>query len=382
MTRVLIAHQSTIPHYRVPFYNMLELLKPDLWNFGVVFDPLELTSPRFMFGNLDISDFLFPVVATNTRFFKVLGNRICYQSFWQDARNYDLVILENAVNNLTYPLCQLHHRKGVKIAYWGHGKDREVGSPRGIKFLLEKIKLELVRRSDGFFAYTPGVKTFLESQGVEAGKIFIVNNTIDILEQRKAQQKWFSKREQIKSDLGISNKKVLLFVGRFTPNKRLDFLLESFLLLRNHDPSFHLLLVGEGDLGFFKNEGVSVFGTIVDIERLAPIYVASDLFTFPGAIGLGALQAMCYDLPVLTIQSNAHKPEIEYLSPRNSIILNSSTTPEIYAKAIREIFYTPQRLYTLSSNIWPSIQHLTIEQMARNFILGVHEILGIDNTAN
>ena len=42
MKQVLIAHQSTIPHYRVPFYNSLNTLKPDEWRFEVVFDPDEV----------------------------------------------------------------------------------------------------------------------------------------------------------------------------------------------------------------------------------------------------------------------------------------------------------------------------------------------------
>ena len=47
MHKVLIAHQSTIPHYRVPFYNSLENQKPDNWQFDVVFDISELEKPRF-----------------------------------------------------------------------------------------------------------------------------------------------------------------------------------------------------------------------------------------------------------------------------------------------------------------------------------------------
>lgn len=54
---------------------------------------------------------------------------------------------------------------------------------------------------------------------------------------------------------------------------------------------------------------------------LAPLYAASDVFTFPGDVGLGPLQALCYDLPVITLESPTHMPEIIYLNKSNSIIL-------------------------------------------------------------
>ena len=44
MKKVMIAHQSTIPHYRVPFYNMLNKMRPIDWQFEVVFDPNDIDS--------------------------------------------------------------------------------------------------------------------------------------------------------------------------------------------------------------------------------------------------------------------------------------------------------------------------------------------------
>ena len=183
----------------------------------------------------------------------------------------------------------------------------------------------------------------------------------------------------VRQQLGLQGKKVLLFVGRFTKSKRIDFLLESFEILQEKDSSFHLLLVGSGGESRQNDEldNISFLGSIVDLDRLGPIFVASDVFTFPGAMGLAPLQALCYDLPVITIDSSVHKPEFEYLSPRNSIVLRRGTTPEEYAEAIIDLFKTPNRLKTLRLSTWSSIKHLTIEQMAQNFIRGVNSILDL-----
>jgi len=379
MKTVLIAHQSTIPHYRVSFYNALERLRPNTWDFEVVFDSSEATSPQFFKEGLTVSEFGFPTLDVKTLTFRPFVNKASYQTFWLEALKYDLVVVEHAVNNLTYPLCHLHQLLGVKVAYWGHGRDRNIAKASGLKLVAEKLKLFLARKADGFFAYTPGVKAYLETQDVVSDKIFILNNTIDINEQRAAFTKFYPDREKIREHLGVRGKKVLLFVGRFTKNKRLSFLLDAFSILRKNDPDFHLLLVGDGDAidQSADIEGLSFLGPLVDLEKLGPIYVASDIYVYPGAVGLAPLQALCYDLPVVTIDLPTHKPEIEYLTSDNSIILDRHTTPEGYAQAILELFRNSMYLNSLRQSIWPGIKHLTIDQMARNFIQGVNTILSL-----
>ena len=377
--KILIAHQSTIPHYRVPFYNSLERLRPDSWHFDVVFDPSELKSRRFFQERLDDEKFKFPVLEVSTLSLKILGKTVSYQTFWQKAATYDLIVVENAVNNLAYPLCQLHQLRGVKLAYWGHGRHRGVKKPSPPKYLSEKLKIYLTRRADGFFAYTTGEKLELERRGLSPQKIFVLNNTIDINEQRQALDKWRSRRESTRQELGIQGKKVLLFVGRFTWNKRIDFLLKSFSILCEMDPSFHLILIGSGGEAHLSDrmDSISYLGSIVELDKLAPIYAASDVLAFPGSVGLGPLQALCYDLPVITIDSSIQMPEFGYLSPHNSIVLGARSAPEDFAEAIVELFHDPARLDALKTTIWPSIKHLTIERMALNFSQGVNAILGL-----
>ena len=247
MNRILIAHQSTIPHYRVPFYAALERLRPDSWGFDVVFDLAELDNPQFYGEALDIDQFKFPLLPVRT-YSALIGNkRVNYQTFWRSAVNYDLVIVENAVNNLAYPLCQIHQLRGTKYAYWGHGWDHGVVHPSLLKMLSEKAKLLFAKKADGFFAYTQGVKNYLVQQGLLSQRIFVVNNTIDIIDQRRLFRLWRDQRKAIRKQFYLQGKKTLLLVGRFTKNRRLDFLLEAFSILRHWDPSYHLLLVGSGE---------------------------------------------------------------------------------------------------------------------------------------
>lgn len=377
MKQVLIAQQSTIAHYRIPFFNALEQVKPLSWRFDVVFDANESKRTRFFKENLDLDVFKFHTLNTNTLILPVGKKAISYQTFWQKAGKYDLIIVENAVNNLTYPLCHLHKFHHKKIAYWGHGKDRSIVKMSPQKYLAEKFKLFLVKNADGFFAYTPGVKQYLEQQGLSSQKIFVVNNSIDILIQRQAYQQWYPQRLKIRNELGLADKKVLLYVGRFTHYRKFDFLLEAFSSLRQLDHTFHLMIVGDGGETFMKDAppDISYLGPIVALDKLAPIFVASDLYVFPGSVGLGPLQALCYDLPVITIQSDNHGPEIEYLTAQNSFILDEHTSPHLYAESIHHLFQHPEQLTGLKKTVWNSIKHLTIEQMANHFALGISTLL-------
>lgn len=378
MKKVLIAHQMkcghSIPHYRIPFYNAIEQLKPNTWCFDVVFDPQDR---KFLKESLATNEFRFPILKVDTIALKISGKTISYQTFWEKASKYDLVIVAQQLNNLTYPLCQLHQLTGKKFAYWGHGNLRSIKQPSWFTSLSEKLKAFLAIKADGFFAYTPGVKSYLAEQDFSANKVFVLNNTIDIKTQRRAFEQFCHKKDDIKRSLGLENKKVLLLVARFNKDKRLDFLLEAFSILQKKDPSFHLLLVGSEGKKYLNKEleNITYFGSITNLSKLAPIYVASDVFSFPGLVGLGTLQALCYNLPVITIKSSNHKPEIEYLSPLNSIILDPETSPKDYAMAIIDLFNDSDKLQKLKDNTWSSIKHLTIEQMAMNFIEGVNKIL-------
>jgi glycosyltransferase involved in cell wall biosynthesis len=234
----------------------------------------------------------------------------------------------------------------------------------------------LIGKAHGYFAYTEGVKEYLAKQGIPRQRIVTVNNTIDINYQRRFFCKYVTEAQSIKQKLGLAGKTVLLFVGRKTKNKRIEFLLEAFSVLQELDKSFHLLLVGSGGkTNILYPSNITNIGPLTALDKLAPVYVVSDLFTIPGAVGLGPLQALCYDLPVVTIAAETHGPEIDYLGPENSIILPKHSTPRDYAEALVRLFQDGERMRQLKLGIWPSIRHLTIENMARNFANGVDKLL-------
>lgn len=382
MKKVLIAHQSTIPHYRVPFYQTLERLRPKWWCFYVVYDINERKKKIFFKESVDYISFNFNIEKTHTLNITLKNKNISFQSFVLKALNYDLLIVENALNNLSYPLSHLYKLLGKSIIYWGHGRDLSVNTPIGIKNITEKIKMWLIFRSDGFLAYTKTVHNYLINKGVNKNKIFKLYNTIDIKKQRLLHNKLIQFRNNLRKKHGFIDKKVLLYVGRLSERKHLDFLADAFYILRKKDPNYKLLIIGGGDPSYIDllrakggKDAIHYYGIIVDDNKLAPLFALSDLYVLPGDVGLGPLHALCFDLTPVIINSKTHGPEFDYLNKNNSLILPSETNAKGYAKAIDNILKNKKKWLFLRTQAWPSIRHLTIENMAHNFIHAVNCVL-------
>ena len=377
MKRILIAHQSTIPHYRVDFFNQLQRLKPDWWTFDVAYDVSEPQKKRFFSEALDPASFEFNILPVKTFGIPFLGSKTVYQTIPGKLRNYDAVVVEHAVYNLAYPLVSLAGLSGKPVGLWGHGKHVEAENPTGLKAAAENFKFWQINKAKVYFAYTSLTEDYLKSRNVDASKIVTLNNTIGIDDQRKAFEKEVDRRDAIRAELGLRGKKVLMFVGRVNAAKRVDMLAEALKKLLETSTDWHAIIIGNGDKSAFSaipDQHKTLCDAITNPIELAPYYVASDLFVHPGLVGLAPLQAMCFNLPVVTVHSTKHKPEYAYLNEQNAVILPEYSGHSELAQAIEQYFkdHQPAR----SDAIWKSIQHLTMENMARNFAEGVQLLLG------
>lgn len=377
--KVLIAHQSSIPHYRIPFYNALKSLKPDWWDFEVVYDFAEQDICHFFKEVIDLNSVKFNIYPTKTY---ILNKKLVFQDFILKLRNYDLIIVEDVFNNLSYPLAVLYKIFGMKLAYWGHGRDISAINPGIVKKLMEKLKLVFDSKANGYFAYTQSVKNYLKQSGIDEHKIFLLNNTIDIMSNREKYISLNQHRKNLRKENNLDNKKVLLYVGRLNKRKKMPFLVEAFKHLYCNNSNYKIIIVGDGDLSTIKSlvdvsskEAVIYRGALTDSEELAKQYIMSDIFVFPGDIGLGPLTSLTYNLLPIVVDSNTHNPEYDYLNSANTIILPMESTPLEYANKIEEVLNDTVNYNKYKNNAWESINNLTIDNMADNFINGINIIL-------
>ena len=381
--QVLIAHQGTIPHYRVRFYELLEERRPRDWEFRVVYDCA--AAGRLEGENLDQLDwrrFRFPLLDARPRRFSLAGRRVFWQQFFRLARHFDVLITDTHLTNLTYPACTLYRFLGQKQILWGHTRNMNVVALSAPQRLAQKVKALWLRSSDAFFAYTEGSRREIVAAGMDPEKVFVLHNTIDTVGERAAFEELRPRRDAIRREMGLEGRRVLISVGRLRRDKRIAFLMETFARLYSADPSWHLILIGDGPERPFAEEAAQrlgpgaarVLGAVTRREELAPLYVASDLYILTGFVGLGPLQAFCYDLPGVFFDTGTHSPEIEYVTDANAVMLPGDTTEQEAARRIPEIlehFSRPER----RAAIYESICHLTLENMVDRFIDGINFVL-------
>jgi glycosyltransferase involved in cell wall biosynthesis len=144
-------------------------------------------------------------------------------------------------------------------------------------------------------------------------KVFVANNTINFEQFPNVE----GSKEELKKEFGIPFRKVVLFVGRMRPVKKVDHLITAFNEI--DDPDCGAVIVGDpmgNDLSkMIRKKNVLHLGEIHDPEglKISKIFKLSDLFVIPGDVGLGLNQAYYWGLPVVT-EAGLQPPEIHYLN--------------------------------------------------------------------
>lgn len=121
--------------------------------------------------------------------------------------------------------------------------------------------------------------------------------------------------DALRDELGLPHdKKILLYVGRLSPEKNIGMLLAAFETLHvRHPNTYHLVIVGDGPLrrvlpATRQRTGALTWRSYVqDNSQLARYYHAADLFIHPGVcetFGLVVLEAQACGLPCVGISGS------------------------------------------------------------------------------
>jgi glycosyltransferase involved in cell wall biosynthesis len=223
--------------------------------------------------------------------------------------------------------------------------------------------------SDGLILYTSSLTRFISER--HHRKVFAANNTINFEDFPEIRES----KDEIKRDLGIPFRKVVLFAGRIGEErnrKKVDHLIDMFRELDRSDVG--LVIVGSGlsdELRARMNPAnTRYFGEVHDAENreISRIFKMADICSIPGHVGLGLNQAFFWSLPMVTEQGN-QPPEIEYLREGE----NGFIVPEDDRLALRDrllfLIDNDQERRRMSTNARRDIlTHASIEGMFDGFL--------------
>lgn len=217
---------------------------------------------------------------------------------------------------LSYPLFILVAKMlGKKVYAWGHGvKDKTHAG-----WALDRW---MINRLDGFFTYGERGRERMIELGFPAGKIHAIYNSLSGPVDPAGQSAL--KSDFLRRHFG-NDRPTVIFVGRLTAGKQLPLLVEMLVAHRDEGLDYNLLIVGDGperaalerrarELGV--EDRIWLYGECYDERQLDVLIYNSDLCCSPGNVGLTALHAMMYGVPVITHDDfDTQMPEYEIITP-------------------------------------------------------------------
>jgi glycosyltransferase involved in cell wall biosynthesis len=347
--RRLLLVSNRVMHYRVSVYNYFwRRFRENGWDFSVLADQLQRQNQNPLCFDFKEMPFRF-------------GD---YKREIQKLQPEAVILFLHLKDKILWPLVHWLKLKKIPVIFWTKTRNLDDAD----NFLKNVLFNYVMRLSEGLILYTEPLLANVPKNSRR--KSFAANNTVnsedfpEILESK----------EDIKRELGLPFKKIVLFSGRIAEEgnrKKVDHLIEIFRDLPRDD--IGLVIVGSGMPENFKQrlnpKNTRYLGEVHDPENraISRIFKMADICSIPGHVGLGLNQAFHWGLPMVT-EEGLQPPEIFYLqNGRNGFIV-----PEDDVAALKEklLFLADNEavLQQFSQNARADIRaHGSIEGMFQGF---------------
>jgi glycosyltransferase involved in cell wall biosynthesis len=356
MQRVLLVSNKVF-HYRVSNYNYFtSRFREEGWELFVRANEIQKNNP-------------FPL---EFDFREMPFNFMAYKREIEQLKPDVVILFLHLKNLIIWPLLHWLKLKGIPVVYWNKGINLEVRNPR-----LRNLPFYYIHSiSDGIILYSK--HEIKDIKPHNRHKVWVANNAVNFT----AFPEIPDSRAEIKAEFGILFDKVVLFVGRMRPVKKIEHLIAIFNEI--DEPGCGCAIVGDpmdyNLESLIKKDNIRYLGEIFDPGnvQISKLFKMADLFVIPGDVGLGMNQAFYWGLPVVT-EDGLQPPEIHYLQnnrsgfivPENDLMaLKEKTLLLLKDDALRAQF---------SRNAWEDIRRdASVETMFQGFFQCVTKLVNGD----
>jgi len=379
MKKVLVI-QPLLPKYRIAFFNKLGE------NFSEFRYIIQSSQPwrKGLLEAAETSEINFVTESVHTISF--FGDRFFYQKlkFPRDFGKGDVLVISGNMRylNLFKDIVKAR-RRGVGIVWWSHGLPAKLNFKQKIKkYLIGKL-------SDVILFYNETEVASLVNNGADKQSVFALGNSLDtekinIIKSQLTEDDISAFKEKN----NLTGKKILLFLSRLTRKAMLEVAAEAMVELKKRFPDIVYVVIGSGEFEDFFKKSAAKFGvadnflwigSIYDEEHIAKWHLASDLYVYPGDIGLSLIHSLCYDLPVVVHSKiENHGPEYqEFVEGRNGLTFEYNNAKSLVERIIY-FFENADVRERLRNGAENSVNNkFSIAGMADNFHVAVtkaHEI--------
>ena len=282
------------PHYRAPIYKLMDQeLKCDFYFGDRVESPIKLMDYTALKG--------YKKTVTNK---KVLGTGFVWQtSIWKLVfKPYEHYIISSNETYLSnWILLLVGKILGKKIYPWSHGMK---GVTKGRSKFLKKYFYKL---SEKTLLYGQYAKNYMIEEGFKEDKLVLINNSLDYDLQIGILDS-LSKSDIYTNYFG-NKYPVIIYIGRLQKRKKLDLLVRALEKLNKNGVHCNLVFIGKDvdnsniqvlveDLKL--QEHVWFYGPSYDEKEIGELLFNAHVCVSPGPIGLTAIHAATYGLPIVT----------------------------------------------------------------------------------
>jgi len=219
-----------------------------------------------------------------------------------------------AINQWLFVLFCWSLRKEVYT--WEHGlKTKKI---RLIWLMQHKLFYFFIR---GIFLYGNRAKVNMEQLGFREKKLHVIYNSLNYKESLKLRGEL--KSEPLFENYFKNNDPVLVFIGRLTKVKKLELLISAHQILMKKGFKCNVVLIGDGEAftellsqvrEYNQVDRYCFIGPIYDEIQVSKLLFSSDICISPGNVGLTAIHAFSYGLPVITNDNyDVQMPEHEII---------------------------------------------------------------------
>lgn len=283
---------------------------PPLYRKSIYLKIDESFNTTFYFGDEVIDGQVSGIKKLNYSLFKntpvTIKNKLLFGKYlWRTGilhlpfKRFSSFIITGDMPLSYFPFLFLCKLLGKKVYAWGHGFKTLNGRFRHITIMY-------LNMLDGFFVYGEKGKQRMIELGFSESKFHVIYNSLSDGVNIDANS---SLKNSIYMEYFHNDNSVIIFVGRLTKSKRLDWLLKAVSELRDEGQIYNLVLVGDGEA---KDElkrisvelsivsSVWFYGECYAEEYLKYLIYNADLCVSPGNVGLTAIHCMEYGVPVIT----------------------------------------------------------------------------------
>jgi glycosyltransferase involved in cell wall biosynthesis len=343
----VIIVQRLVPYYRLPFFQLLTSVNPDL-EIKVYHGDKTLANAGSLgfnsqyYVNYTLKPFGFTLVCQPRLMLHVLLARP------------DILVIEGTFGVITnFILLLLRWIVGSPTLIWTAGwQNPEITGWRlWLKDLFIRASLLF---STGAIVYGSAALQYLVAHGLSEEKIIVAQNTIDVESVISEYGYWVEQGKLVRQKYNLHTPFVISYVGHLSPMKRVNILLEAFFILRTKRDDIALLIVGKGEqepeLRKFVNSknlpNIYFIGEVID--GVEAFFAASDLFVLPGTGGLALNQAMALALPVLATVADG--TQVDLIFPGENGYLVPVDDAHALATAIENALSSSSHLKSLGQN--------------------------------